>query len=170
MVLPMWVFCVALAAMTIGLIGVILPIIPGVGFIWIVVTVYAIAERFATIDLITFIVLTLLGATGVSADLWMSQVGAKAGGASPLSLLLGMLLGAVGALVGLLFLGVGAIPGAIVGALAGVIIAEWHRREDWKEAFKVGGGWLAGCALSGIVQFIIAILMILLFVWQALRG
>ena len=170
MVLPMWAFWVALAAILIGMIGVILPVVPGVGFIWIVVVIYAIAERFATIDPITFSVITILGAIGVSADLWMSQVGATAGGASPLSLLAGALFGAVGSLVGLLFFGVGAIPGAIIGALAGVVIAEWHRREDWREAFKAGGGWLAGCALSGIVQFIVATLMILIYVWQVLKG
>ena len=170
MVLPMWAFWVALAAILIGMIGVILPVVPGVGFIWIVVVIYAIAERFATIDPITFSVITILGAIGVSADLWMSQIGATAGGASPLSLLAGALLGAVGSLVGLLFFGVGAIPGAIIGALAGVVIAEWHRREDWREAFKAGGGWLAGCALSGIVQFIVATLMILIYVWQVLKG
>ena len=170
MVLPVWDFWVALAAMLIGMIGVILPVVPGVGFIWIVVVIYAIAERFATIDPITFSVITILGAIGVSADLWMSQIGATAGGASPLSLLAGALLGAVGSLVGLLFFGVGAIPGAIIGALAGVVIAEWHRREDWREAFKAGGGWLAGCALSGIVQFIVATLMILIYVWQVLKG
>jgi uncharacterized protein YqgC (DUF456 family) len=170
MVLPMWAFWVALVAMGIGLIGVILPIVPGVGFVWIVVLVYAIAERFATIDIITFAVLTVLGAIGFTADLWMTQVGAKAGGASALSLLVGLLLGAIGAIVGLAFLGIGAIPGAIVGAIAGVIIAEYHRREDWNEALKVGGGWAAGCLLSGGVQLLIAILMILIFAWQALRG
>jgi len=170
MVLPMWVFWAALAAMIIGLIGVILPVVPGVGFIWIVVLVYAIAERFATIDFITFTFLTVLGAIGFTADLWMTQVGAKAGGASALSLLVGLLLGAIGAVVGLAFLGIGAIPGAIVGAIVGVIIAEYHRHEDWREALKVGGGWVAGCLLSGVVQFLIAVLMILIFVWQALRG
>ena len=132
--------------------------------------IYAIAERFATIDILTFVVLTMLGAIGVSADLWVSQIGAKAGGASPWSLLVGLLTGAVGAIVGLIFLGVGAIPGAIIGAVIGIVLAEWHRREDWNEAFKVGGGWLAGCALSGVVQFFVAILMILIFVWQALKG
>ncbi len=170
MVLPMWAFWVALVAMVVGLVGVILPVVPGVGFIWLVVLVYAIAERFATIDPITFAVLTVLGATGFSADLWMSQTGAKVGGASALSLLVGLLLGAVGAVIGLAFLGVGAIPGAIIGALAGVILTEWYRRRDWREAFKAGGGWLVGCTLSGGVQFLVAILMILIFVWQALRG
>jgi len=170
MVLPMWIFWVALAAMAIGLIGVILPVIPGVGFIWLVVLVYAIAERFATIDPLTFAVLTVLGATGFSADLWMSQAGAKAGGASIWSLLVGLLLGAIGAIVGLAFLGVGAMPGAIIGAVLGVFLAEWYKRKDWREAFKAGGGWLGGCTLSGGVQFLIGALMILIFVWQVLRG
>jgi len=170
MVLPMWVFWVALAAMIVGLIGVILPIVPGVGFIWIVVLIYAIAERFTTIDPITFVVLTVLAAIGVSADLWMSQAGAKIGGASIWSLLAGLVLGAIGAIIGLVFLGVGAVPGAILGTILGIVLAEWYRHRDWREAFKVGGGWLIGCTLSGGVQFLISILMIVIFVWQVLRG
>jgi uncharacterized protein YqgC (DUF456 family) len=170
MILPMWAFWLALAAMVVGLLGVILPVVPGVGFIWLVVLAYAIAERFTTIDPITFTVLTILGAIGLSADLWMSQAGAKFGGASIWSLLAGLVLGAIGAVVGLAFLGVGAVPGAVIGAIAGVILAEWYQRKDWREAFKAGGGWLVGCTLSGGVQFLIAILMILIFVWQALRG
>jgi len=98
----------------------------------------------------------------------MSHVGAKVGGASAWSLLAGLLLGAIGTVVGLVFLGVGAVPGAIIGAIAGIILAEWYQRKDWREAFKAGGGWLVGCTLSGGVQFLIAILMILIFVWQAL--
>ena len=170
MALPMWAFWVALAAMIVGLVGVVLPIVPGVGFIWIVVLVYAIAERFAAIDPITFVVLSALAAVGVSADLWMSQAGAKIGGASIWSLLAGLVLGAIGAIVGLVFLGVGAVPGAILGTVVGIVLAEWYRHRDWREAFKVGGGWLIGCTLSGGVQFLISILMIVIFVWQVLRG
>jgi uncharacterized protein YqgC (DUF456 family) len=169
-VLPMWAFWIALVAMVVGLAGVILPVVPGVGFIWLVVLVYAVAERFSTIDPVTFAVLTVLGAIGVSADLWVSQAGAKIGGASIWSLVAGLVLGAIGAIVGLVFLGVGAVPGAILGTFLGIVLAEWYRRRDWREAFKVGGGWLIGCTLSGGVQFLIAILMILIFAWQVLRG
>jgi uncharacterized protein YqgC (DUF456 family) len=168
--LPQWPFIVALIAMFVGVIGVLLPIVPGVGFIWFVVLVYAIAERFSAIDPLTFIFLTILGATGVTADLWMSQVGAKAGGASIWSLLVGLLTGVIGAIVGSVFLGVGAIPGAIIGAVAGVILAEYYKRKDWREALKAGGGWLVGCTLSGGIQLLIAILMIVTFIWQVLRG
>ena len=170
MILSMWTFWVALAAMALGLIGVILPFVPGVGLIWLVMLAYAIAEKFATIDPLTFSVLTLLGVVGFTADLWMSQAGAKIGGASVWSLLAGLALGAIGAIAGLVFLGVGAIPGAIVGAIAGVVLAEWYQHKDWREAFKAGGGWLVGCTISGGVQFIIGALMIVIFVWQVLRG
>jgi len=170
MTLPMWVFWLALAAMVVGLIGVILPVVPGVGFVWLVVLAYAVAEHFATIDPISFTVLTVLGAIGVSADLWMSQLGAKVGGASVWSLLSGVLLGLIGAIVGFVFLGIGAVPGAVLGAILGVFLAEWYRRKDWREAFKAGGGWLVGCTLSGVVQFLIALLMMVIFVWQVLRG
>ena len=56
MVLPKWAFWLALAAMLVGMVGVVLPIVPGVGFIWLVVLSYAIAERFAAIDPLTFAV------------------------------------------------------------------------------------------------------------------
>ena len=167
----MWAFLVALAAMIIGLVGVILPILPGVGFIWIVVLVYAITERFATIDPVTFAVLTVLGAIGFTTNLWMSRAGAKLAGASVSSTLAALAAGVIGAALGSVLFGVGAVPGAIVGAFTGVALAEWYQHKDWREAFKAAGGWLIGCTLSGIVQFFVAILMIAIFVWQALpRG
>jgi len=180
-VLPKWAFWAALAAAMVGLAGVILPIVPGVAFVWLVMLIYALAERFSAIDPITFTVLTILGAVGFSADLWMTQLGAKIGGASIWSLLAGLAAGAIGAVValaagaigsafGLAFLSIGAIPGAIIGAILGIFLAEWYRRKDWREALKAGGGWLVGCTLSGGVQFLIATLMILIFVWQVLRG
>jgi len=165
-----WTLWVALIAMALGLLGIILPVVPGVGFVWLVILIYAVAEQFAAIDPITFTILTILGAIGSTADLWMSQIGAKAGGASLWSLMAGLLLGAIGAIVGLAFAGTGAIPGAIVGAIAGVVLVEYYKRKDWREALKAGGGWLIGCTLSGAVQLVIAIFMILIFIWQVSRG
>jgi uncharacterized protein YqgC (DUF456 family) len=165
--LPRWAYWVALAAMFVGLLGVVLPLVPGVGLIWIVSLVYALAEGFATIDPLTFAVLTVLGAIGFTADLWMTQLGAKIGGASIWSLLAGLLLGTIGAIVGLVYLGAAAGPLAAIGAVMGIVLAEWYRRKSLREAIKAGGGWLVGCTLSGVLQLLIAALMILIFVWQA---
>lgn len=167
----MWV---ALVVMLIGLLGVILPGVPGVGLIWIAALVYAIAEGFTVIDPLTFIVLTILAALGVTSDIWVSQAGGKVAGASWQAMLASLGLGLVGALIGLFFGGVGALPGAIIGALLGVILVEYYHRQDWKDAARAGGGWMVGCLVSGVVQLIVSLLMIFMFVWQfiwqALKG
>lgn len=156
--------------MFIGLLGVILPVVPGVGLIWIAALVYAIAEGFATIDPLAFAVLTVLGAIGVTADIWVSQAGGKLGGASWQALLAGLGLGVVGFVIGLALGGVGAVPAGMVGALLGILLVEYQRRKDWKEAARAGAGWLVGCLLSGTVQLFVGLTMILLFGWQVLKG
>lgn len=168
MSLPMWAFWVALVAMIVGLFGVFVPILPDIVFIWLVILVYAIADGFAAIDPLFFVGLTVLGALGFGAEFWMSQVGAKAGGASNWSLVAGIVLGALGAGVGFIFLGIGAVPGAILGALAGLVLVEWYLQRDWSKALKVVAGWLVGYFLSIGVQLAIGITMILIFVWQVL--
>ncbi len=170
MVLPVWAFWVALAVMLIGVIGVILPGVPGVGLIWLAALVYAVAEGFATIDPITFGLLTVLAVVGITADIWVSQVGGKLGGASWKALLASLGLGTAGFLLGLLLGGVWSIPGGIVGALAGLILVQVRHSEDWKEAARAGAGWAVGCLLSGLVQLFISLAMIILFVWQVWRG
>ena len=168
MSLPTWAFWVALTAMIIGLFGILIPVFPDIVFIWLVILVYAIAEGFATIDPITFLFLTALSALGFSVEFLMSQAGAKIGGASNWSLLAGIVVGLVGAAVGLLFLGIGAIPGAFLGALVGLVTAEWYQRRDWRKTMKAVGGWLIGYFLSVGVQLSIAVTMILIFVWRVL--
>lgn len=170
MVLPSWALPVTLVAMLIGLVGVFLPVLPGIGLIWLAALIYAIAEKFATIDPATFAVLSALGVIGLTSDLWTSQIGATAGGASWKSMLAGLVGGSVGGLVGLLFFGVGAIPGAILGALLCVVLMEWREGKNWEQASKAAGGWLLGCLLSSAVQTAIGALMIAIFIWQALRG
>lgn len=169
-VLPPWALPAALAAMLIGLLGVFLPVVPGVGFIWIVVLIYAIAEQFTAIDPATFAVISALTMIGLTSDLWTSQVGATVGGASWTSLLVGLVGGAIGGLVGLLFFGIGAIPGAILGALLCVVAMERLEGRTWEEASRAAGGWLLGCLLSSAVQAVVSLAIIGIFTWQALRG
>ncbi len=168
MSLPEWAFWLTLGVMVIGLIGTLIPFLPGVELIWLAVLVYAIAERFATIDPITFAALTALAAIGITANIWASHLGSRLGGASWQALLAGLGLGAVGFIIGLLAGGIGAVPGGLIGALVGVLWVEYHRRKDWRAVARAGTGWLAGCLLSGLIQVTIGIMMILLFVWQGL--
>lgn len=165
-----WTFWVALVMMVVGLLGVVLPLVPGTGFMWVVVLIYAISEGFAAIDVISFIVLTVLGLGGATADLWMSQLGAKVGGASLWSTVYSLVGSLAGGLIGLIFAGVGAVPGMIIGSVAGILINEYRERQDWKLAWQATVGLVLGFTLSTVVQFVIGLLMLALFVWQVLRG
>ena len=168
MSLPEWAFWLTLGVMVVGLIGTVIPVLPGVELIWLAALVYAIAERFATIDPLTFAALTALAATGITANIWASHLGSRLGGASWQALLAGLGLGAVGFLLGLFVGGIGAVPGGLIGALVGVLLVEYSRRKDWRGAARAGTGWLVGCLLSGFIQMMVGMVMIMIFVWQGL--
>jgi uncharacterized protein YqgC (DUF456 family) len=154
---------VALVLMFIGLLGVILPLVPGIVLVYLAALLYAVIEGFAKIGPITLAVLTVLAVVGVTADLWVSSLGAKVGGASVWALLGGLALG----LVGLIFF---SLPGAILGSVLGVIMVELGRVGDWRKVLKSGGGWLIGWLLSTVVQLSIALIMIAIFLWQVRQG
>jgi uncharacterized protein YqgC (DUF456 family) len=154
---------VALVLMFIGLLGVILPLVPGIVLVYLAALLYAVIEGFAKIGPITLAVLTVLAVVGVTADIWVSSLGAKVGGASVWALLGGLALG----LVGLVFF---SLPGAIVGSVAGVVAVELWRVGDWEKVLKSGAGWLIGWLLSTIVQLSIALIMIAIFLWQVRQG
>lgn len=154
---------VALVLMLIGLLGVVLPLVPGIVLVYLGALLYAIMEGFARVGPITLTVLTVLAVVGVTADLWVSSLGAKAGGASVWALLGGLVLGLVGLIVFNL-------PGAIVGSVAGVIAVEMWRVGDWRKVLKSGGGWLIGWLLATVVQLSIALIMVAIFLWQVGQG
>lgn len=163
-------FSLALVVMFIGLIGVILPVLPGIVLIWLAVLGYAIYEGFQSIDVLSFIALTFLALVGITADIWMSQLGAKLGGAGIKSQLAGMVGGIVGALALLFINGFSAGVGAVIGSIAGVLAAEYHNAKEWPAALKAGAGWFLGWIASTIFQFVIGGIIIAIFVWQAFRG
>jgi uncharacterized protein YqgC (DUF456 family) len=170
MVLSPWAFWAAVLFLIVGLLGVVLPAVPGVGFMWIVVIVYAVAEHFATIDPLTFTALTLLGVAGATADIWLAQLGAKVGGASLWSMVCSIVGGLLGGLVGLLFAGLGMIPGVLVGSILGVLVNEYRTHREWRAAWRASIGLMIGFTLSTVVQLVIGLAMIALFVWQVMRG
>lgn len=151
---------VALAVMFIGLLGVLLPLIPGVGLIWITALIYAIAEGFQNVDPITMVVLSLIAIPGITADIWVSSLGAKVGGASFWSIVASLLGGVFGFF---LF----NLPGALIGSLVGLVVVELFRAKDWRQALKASGGWVVGRLVSTAVQLVVGVIMIAIFWWQA---
>jgi uncharacterized protein YqgC (DUF456 family) len=149
--------------MLVGLIGTVLPIIPGTILIFAGALLYALVDRFQIVGWPTLVVLGVLAAVATTADLWASSIGAKIGGASGWSVVIGLLAGLVGFVVFNL-------PGAIIGAILGVLLTEIVRVGDWRQALKAGSGWVVGWILSTVVQLGIGLIMVAIFVWQVVQG
>lgn len=159
----------ALGVMLLGLAGAFLPLIPGVPLVWLAAAGYGLLDGFRHLSFPAFLVLTLVGAIGTTAEVWATQIGARAGGASGWSAAAGSCLGGLA----MLFF---SLPLALLAALAGVFGVELLRtsrsselrRDDVEAAARGSGGWLLGWAVSAVAQFAVSLFMILFFLWSAL--
>ncbi|MGC9333273.1 MAG: DUF456 domain-containing protein [Anaerolineae bacterium] len=149
--------------MAVGIMGTVLPVLPGTILILLGALVYAVVEGFQSVGWPTLVVMGLLTALATSADVWASSVGARVGGASGWSVLLGL----AGGLMGLFLF---SLPGAVIGALLGVLLTEMMRVRNWRKALRAGGGWLLGWLLSTVVQLGAGLVMVVIFVWQVMQG
>lgn len=144
-----------------GLVGTLIPIIPGVLLMWLTVFIYAWADGFTAVSTASLVIITLIALFTGTADIWLTLVGAKKGGAS----LKSMLIGTLGAIVGSFIL---PILGTIAGYIAGVLLGEYWQHGDWEIAKKAGLGGLAGWGIATVIQFIGGIFILIIFLWQVI--
>lgn len=151
----LWYFLAA-AMVLIGLIGVVLPALPGLPLVFAGMLLAAWADHFERIHWLTLVVLGLMTVLSIAADLFATAVGAKRVGASRKALVGSVL----GTLAGLFFVPWGIFVGPFVGALLGEL---WHGKE-WRQATKVGFGTWLGIALGVVLKLGLAFAMVGLFV------
>lgn len=144
---------IILGIMTVGLLGLVIPIIPGLVIIWLASLAYGLGVGFQTPGWIFFTILTIIMAVGSLVDnLVMGQQAHKTG-ASWLSVLLAMLVGVIGTFI---------LPiiGGFIGALSALFLSEWIRRKNWREAMTATTGWAVGCGWAIVIRFALGLLMI----------
>jgi uncharacterized protein YqgC (DUF456 family) len=155
--LPAWldisIFGLTLLVMLVGLFGMIIPIFPGVIVIWLAALGYGIVSGFGTLGWVIFAILTVLMLVGVTVDNLLMGAGARRGGASWGSILIGLLAGVVGTFV---------FPplGGLIAAPAAVLLLEYLRGRDWDRAWQATRGLALGWGLSFLVRFGIGAVMI----------
>lgn len=152
-------FVVTAAVMAIGLAGVILPVVPGLGLIWVAALAYGLITGFGTAGWVVLAILTVLLTAGTAAGVLLPVRGGRARGASTAVLV----AGALGALVGFFVV---PVIGAPLGAVAGVLLLQYGRTQSWEAAWAATKGVLLGLGQTLAVQLAIGTVMIVTWaVW-----
>lgn len=142
----------------IGMLGTVLPVVPGIPLAFVGMLLAAWAGDFSKISLFTVIVLGLLTAASVAVDFFASLIGAKRAGASKMA----MLGGALGGLIGFFILN---IVGLIIGPFIGVVAVEMFRGKSAREAGKIGLGTWIGMAVGMALKVGLAFAMLGIFLF-----
>jgi hypothetical protein len=139
--------------MLFGLIGLIIPIFPGLLVIWLAELGYGVLNGFDTAGWIFFGLSTIFFAAGSVLDNVVMGRQAYKDGASIISILVAMFFGVLGNLVT-------PVIGGFIGAILALFIMEWIRRKNWRAAMTATRGWAVGCGWAVITRFIFGLLMI----------
>jgi uncharacterized protein YqgC (DUF456 family) len=154
---------VAAIVMAIGLVGTVVPFIPGLPLIWIGAFGYGLAEDFGRIGVVAMTLITVLMVSGIALKYALAQRSARRSGAPLATLMFAAVLGFVGFFV---------IPviGFIVGAVLGVLLAERMRLRDWGPAWSSTKAVILAFGVGALLEIGAGILMILCWVaWWWLR-
>jgi len=143
--------------MAVGLIGMIIPIYPGVVIIWAAALVHGLITGFAAQEIWVLVVITALMVAGTLVDNVLMGGKARQAGASWTSIAGALLAGLAGTF---------AFPplGGIVAAPTLLFLLEYARLRDSQKAWEVTKGLLSGWGLSFVARFLIGLTMIAVFI------
>ncbi len=131
--------------MVAGLLGTVVPFVPGLPLIWGAGLAYGLIAGFDTAGLIAMIAMTVLLAAGMTAKFVLPHRRASAGGVPQSTLIVAALAGVVGFFV---------IPvvGFPLAAVAGILVAEYRRTGDWSIARRSTKDAVVGFGIGALVE------------------
>jgi uncharacterized protein YqgC (DUF456 family) len=143
--------------MAAGLLGIFLPILPGVPLAWLGLFIYAIGTGFDRISILTTVVFFILMLLSLLLDLLAPMLGASKYRASR--------YGIIGAFIGLM-IGIIAFGfwGIIVGPFAGAFLGELITRRPPKQALRSALGAFLGFIAGSLVKTILVLIMLGFFI------
>ena len=143
----------------IGIIGTVIPVVPDMSLIWGVTLGYGLIVGWGESGLWFFAAISLMGIFGIAAEVLAPSAGAKMGGASMWSVVVGVILG----IIGLLIFG----PLGLVGGTAlGTFLMELNRQRKPLDALRAVLGVGLGYGASFLVKLALSLGMAIVWlVW-----
>jgi uncharacterized protein len=152
-----WYWLLAGLLVVLGFIGLLLPVLPGIAFVFSGLLLAAWIDGFSRVSEVTMVIIGVISLFAWGVDFFASYFTAKKAKASKLALL-GTLIGAVlGIFAGVL--------GLIVGPIIGAVIGEFISRRNSGDATRVGIAAGMGFVLAFVVKLVLAILVISIFTY-----
>jgi uncharacterized protein len=150
-------------SMLVGLIGLLVPIFPGLVILWLAALGYGIVAGFNTPGIILFTLITLLAIGGSLVDNVLMAAGGRKGGASWVTIVIALLAGIAGTIL---------LPpfGGIIAAPLAIFLLEYLRLKDLKKAWQAFKGLTIGWGLSFAARFGLGLVIVLLWVLWVWKG
>ncbi len=152
---PLLLKAIGALLVLVGLAGTVLPVLPGIAFVFGGLVLAAWADGFMRVGGITLAILGALTALAIAIDFAASAFGARKFGASPRAV-----VGAgLGALIGIFF----GLPGLVLGPFVGAVAGELSANRELRHAGKAGLGTWVGLLLGSVAKVALAFLMVGVF-------
>lgn len=145
----------AAVLVVVGLLGVVLPVLPGIPIIFAGLWLAAWASDFEHVGFWTLLILGKLALLSVLIDLLASLLGARRSGASTA----GIIGGGLGAVAGLAF----GLAGILLGPFVGAVLGEMVHGRRIGHASRVGVGTWIGMVVGTAAKVAIAFTMLGVF-------
>jgi len=139
-----------------GLLGIVVPVLPGIGLVFAGILLYAVATGFAQISVTTVVVFGVIALLAWLTTFYAGAIGAKVSGGGRYAAG-GTLVGAIG---GLLLVGP---PGLLAGAFLGALAGATYEGRSPGQASRIAVLSLAGTLSAALIQLLLAVSMIIAF-------
>jgi uncharacterized protein YqgC (DUF456 family) len=154
-IIALWLLGAALVAL--GIVGMLLPALPGPPMVFGGLLIAAWAEDFQHVGAVTLSVLGVMAVLAYLVDFIAGALGARHFGASTRA----AVGAAIGAVVGIFF----GLPGILLGPFIGAVAGELTEREDLHAASRAGIGATVGLLLGTAAKMAIAFAMVGVFLF-----
>jgi len=149
--------------MAVGVVGTIVPVVPGLPLVWAAALVYGLGAGFGTVGVLAFTLITALALAGVFLGFAMPRRAALRGGAARPSMWLGGALAVVGFFV---------VPlvGLLIGGVLGVFLGEIVRTGDATAAWRATAATIRGFGVAAVAQLAIGLAVVAVWASWVLVG